>query len=193
MRMRMPGWYDIVSFEGLSGRSEDETGILRSRDYIHSLISTEVARGTPPDRIVVGGFSQGAAISVLSGLTFASRLAGIFSLSGYLLLPDKVETMTETGVNKPTKIFWGHGTQDPLVRYSFGEMSVARLRELGYGVDFRSYQCVDLYLFGRVGSWCLTCCRNLVHSVSPEEIDDLEAYLMQQLPSKPNIAQPSVS
>ena len=36
---------------------------------IQSLVEDEVKAGIPEDRIVVGGFSQGAAISLLTGLT----------------------------------------------------------------------------------------------------------------------------
>ena len=40
---------------------QDTAGIEQSVAYIHSLIQAEVDAGTPSERIVVGGFSQGGA------------------------------------------------------------------------------------------------------------------------------------
>ena len=48
---------------------EDERGLWESVKGIQSLVEDEVKAGIPEDRIVVGGFSQGAAISLLTGLT----------------------------------------------------------------------------------------------------------------------------
>jgi predicted esterase len=69
MGMRMPGWYDIKSLSSLSGREEDEAGIVKSQEYFHSLIDQEVAKGIPANRVVIGGFSQGGAMSLISGVT----------------------------------------------------------------------------------------------------------------------------
>ena len=56
----MAAWSDI---KGLSpDAEEDEAGILQSLDRVHSLIAAEISGGIPASRIVVGGFSQGAAL-----------------------------------------------------------------------------------------------------------------------------------
>ena len=48
---------------------DDEEGMMKSVDYICGLIAKEVEEGKVPlDRIVVGGFSQGCAVSLLVGL-----------------------------------------------------------------------------------------------------------------------------
>ena len=67
-------------------RDEDKNGILASRDYFHSLIQEEIAAGIPADRIVLGGFSQGGAMSIFSGLTAPVKIGGIVGLSSWLLL-----------------------------------------------------------------------------------------------------------
>ncbi len=55
-----PAWADI---KGLSPDSpEDVEGSLATRTLIHSLITSEVSSGVPASRIVIGGFSQGAAM-----------------------------------------------------------------------------------------------------------------------------------
>ncbi|KAF2277643.1 Phospholipase/carboxylesterase [Westerdykella ornata] len=165
MGMRMPGWYDIKSLSDISSREEDEEGILRTRDYFHSLIDAEVAKGIPANRIVIGGFSQGGAMALISGVTYKSQLGGIFGLSCYLLLQKKMKDLIpKDSPNQNTPIFMGHGDADQVVAHRYGKMSADALKELGYNVDFRTYQ-------------------DLVHSADPEEIDHLEAYLKQQIPA----------
>jgi len=115
--------------------------MLRSQAYFHSLIAEEVKKGIPSNRIVIGGFSQGAAMSLLSGLTCSQKLGGIFALSGYLVLQAKLKEMIaeKDNVNKDTKIFMGHGDADPLVRHEWGRMSGEQLKEWGYSVVFKTY------------------------------------------------------
>jgi len=65
----------------------------------------------------LGGFSQGGAISLFTGITCPNKLAGIFGLSSYLLLHNKIKDyVTEESTNKDTPIFMGHGDADPLVK-----------------------------------------------------------------------------
>ena len=68
------------------GQSEDAAGILQSRDYLHSLIQDEISAGIPADRIVMGGFSQGGAMSIFAGLTGPVKIGGVIGLSSWLLL-----------------------------------------------------------------------------------------------------------
>lgn len=63
--MRMPSWYDIV---GLDDRSEERcTGIEESRARINALVDAELAAGIPANKIIIGGFSQGGAMSLYTG------------------------------------------------------------------------------------------------------------------------------
>ncbi|KAL1633065.1 hypothetical protein SLS56_003136 [Neofusicoccum ribis] len=164
MGMRMPGWYDIISLSDINQRSEDEAGIKRSMEYFHGLVKEEMNKGIPSERIVLGGFSQGGAMSLLSGVTSPEKLGGIFGLSCYLLLQNKIrEMIPEDNPNKDTPIFMGHGDVDPVVRYEWGQRTASKLKEWGWKVDFKTYQ-------------------GLPHSADPEEIDDLEAYLRERLP-----------
>ena len=89
----------------------------------------------------VGGFSQGGAISLFTGVTSSEKLAGIFGLSSYLLLHDKIKDyVTTESSNKSTPVFMGHGDVDPLVRHDWGSETAKALRELGWTVDFRTYK-----------------------------------------------------
>ncbi|MCJ1304669.1 hypothetical protein MMC08_007482 [Hypocenomyce scalaris] len=161
--MHMPGWYDITTFSELA-QAHDEPGILRSREYFNSLIKAETEKGIPSTRIVLGGFSQGGAISLFTGVTCPSKLAGIFGLSSYLLMHGKIKGLIPAeNPNKDTPIFMGHGDKDQLVKYEWGQKTAQILKDWGWKVDFKTYP-------------------GLVHSADPEEIDDLEAYLKERLP-----------
>lgn len=146
MGMRMPGWYDIKSLSTLDSREEDEKGIIESQKYFHSLIDQEVSKGIPANRIVIGGFSQGGAMALLSGVTYKEQLGGIFGLSCYLLLQKKIKDMIPTNnPNQNTPIFMGHGDADQVVAHKWGKMSAEELEKHGYKVDFRTYKCVSKY------------------------------------------------
>ncbi|KAI9817468.1 MAG: hypothetical protein M1827_001078 [Pycnora praestabilis] len=161
--MKMPGWYDITTFDELA-QAHDEPGILSSRNYFNTLISGETSKGIPSSRIVLGGFSQGGAISLFTGLTCPQKLGGIFGLSSYLLMHTTLKTyVPKDNPNKETPIFMGHGDVDPLVKPEWGRRTAEALKEWGWTVDLKMYP-------------------GLAHSADPKEIDDLEAYLMARLP-----------
>jgi len=163
--MQMPGWYDITTFDSLA-QAHDQPGILKSRDYFNALVKEEIDKGISSSRIVLGGFSQGGAISIFTGITSPHPLAGIFGLSSYLLLHDKLASYMNSSneENKNVPIFMGHGDSDPLVKHEWGLDTAKSLRELGFkSIDFRTY-------------------KGLVHSADMKEMDDLEKWLEKRLP-----------
>jgi lysophospholipase-1 len=170
--MLMPGWFDIKALgytveDAVAGRvAEDTTGILQSQAYLHSLIQEEVSAGIPSERVVLGGFSQGGAMSIFSGVTAPVKIAGIVGLSSWLLLNQMVkEHASRDNVNTATPIFMGQGTEDPLVRHELAETSSKMLRVMGYDVSFNEYP-------------------GMGHSACMEEIDEVEAFLVSRLPPK---------
>lgn len=81
---RMPSWFDLKTLD-ISG-PEDEEGIKQASQNIHSMINTEIEKGVPAERIVLGGFSQGGALALYSALTYNKPLAGVVALSCWLPL-----------------------------------------------------------------------------------------------------------
>ena len=83
-------------------------------------------------------------MSLFTGATTPHKLAGVFGLSSYLLLGDKVKELAEPakGINKETPILMGHGDADPLIKYEWGVKTAEALKtELGHTrVDFRTYK-----------------------------------------------------
>ncbi|PWA02084.1 hypothetical protein BB558_001788 [Smittium angustum] len=140
----------------------DEKGLFESFEKVKQLIKSEIDSGISSERIVVGGFSQGAAMAYLVGLTLDQKLSGIAALSGYVPIHNKIFSMVSEQ-NKSIRIFAGHGTADPVVRYELGLRSVEELKKNGYNIDFHTYN-------------------GLEHSTCPQELMDLANFLQTSLP-----------
>ncbi|GJJ72746.1 phospholipase/carboxylesterase [Entomortierella parvispora] len=164
MGMKMPSWYDIKSLNSLN-QEQDEQGMLQSRTEIMQIVREEIEdNGIPANRIVIGGFSQGCVMGLMTGLTAEYKFAGIVSLSGYVPLHNKFMNMV-SDANRKTPVFWGHGDADQVVRYAYGKQSVELLQANKFNVQFNTY-------------------RNMGHGSSPQEIRDLLVFLKETLPEK---------
>lgn len=89
----------------------------------------------PVERVVLGGFSQGAVMSLTLGLAAARpRPAGIVALSGFLPDVDGF-TLDERLDGLPVAV--AHGTHDPVIPVAFGRDAAARLAAAGADVLWR--------------------------------------------------------
>jgi predicted esterase len=92
-----PAWFDMYSFDMPltipEPGEEDEAGINQSIASLDALLAGLVVRGVDPSRLVLGGFSQGAAMTLLAGLTTGTPLAGLFVLSERLPLRRKIKSV----------------------------------------------------------------------------------------------------
>lgn len=164
---------------------QDEPGILRSRDYFNTLIKGEIEKGIKPSRIVLGGFSQGGAMSLFTGITGEQKLGGVFGLSCYLLLSDRIKKyIPENFPNKDTPFFMAHGKEDEVVKYNYGVMSKDALVDMGINVEFHDYEYVPFFPRCVHVSRIYTSDRDLGHSADPEEIEALERFLHKTLPAE---------
>lgn len=99
---------------------------LRAMAQIHSVVDRIEADGVAPDRIVIGGVSQGAAMAALIALTRKPRLAGLLILGGGV--GERTASLARAtagprGVPRDLPVFWGHGEEDhtpPLSSTSLG-------------------------------------------------------------------------
>jgi len=154
----MPAWYDIRQSD--LGIEHDDEGIRQSARAIRMLIEREEMHGQAPDRIMLAGFSQGAAMALHVGLRQQQPLAGIIALSGYLLQPDELKASVSDAATQ-TPIFMAHGVYDPVVPYALGDSCHRMLSELGCRVDWHSYP--------------------MEHHVCAEEIQLLGSWIKEQL------------
>lgn len=155
---RMRAWYDILGTE--EEGVQDEAGLRRSMALVEALLAREKQRGTPADRIVLAGFSQGCAMSLLTGLRHPERLAAIVGLSGYLPLADAT-AKERSAANRDVPIFLAHGTYDPVIELARATRSRDALQALGYPVEWHEYM--------------------MPHAVCPPEVEELNAFLLRVL------------
>jgi len=160
--MRMRAWYDIqpADFDPQHfGDRADAAGIEESVAQVEALIAREAARGIPPPRLLLAGFSQGGAVALAAALRRVEPLAGVIALSSYLPASNRAGVgLADTAREQP--VFMAHGAHDNVVPYAAGEQAARRLRELGLTVDWHRYP--------------------IAHQVSPEEIRDLAGWMTRR-------------
>jgi len=156
--MVMRAWYDVRDDGG--ARREDEPGVRAAQTWIEALIARETARGVTPARLVLAGFSQGGAMALHTALRHPERLAGVLALSCFLPLADRVAAEASPA-NRATPIFMAHGIHDPLIPPARARGARDTLTALGYPVEWHEYP--------------------MPHSVCPEEIADIAAFLLRIL------------
>uniref|UniRef100_A0A8D2CQB5 Acyl-protein thioesterase 1 n=1 Tax=Sciurus vulgaris TaxID=55149 RepID=A0A8D2CQB5_SCIVU len=135
-----PHAFDII---GLSPDSqEDEPGIKQAAESVKALIDQEVKNGIPSNRIILGGFSQGGALSLYTALTMQQKLAGVTALSCWLPLRASFPQHPISGPNRDISVLQCHGDCDPLVPLMFGSLTVEKLKTLvnPANVTFKIYE-----------------------------------------------------
>ena len=95
----MPSWFDLKSLS--PNGPEDEAGVKAASEYVIRLIEAEIAAGIDSSRIILGGFSQGGALSLYTAVTTKHRLGGVVALSCWIPLHKQLATLDpNTVVNK---------------------------------------------------------------------------------------------
>jgi phospholipase/carboxylesterase len=157
--MPMRAWYDL---KGLDRRAaEDVAGFHDTDAQVRQLIAREAERGVPAGRVVLAGFSQGAAVSLYTAPRFAESLAGVMALSGYLPRGDTFAA-ERTAANAATPVFMAHGREDAVLPMSLGVQSRDFLTAQGYAVEWHDYP--------------------MAHAVCADEIADIRQFLFRVLP-----------
>ena len=135
-------WYDIESLgkQAATRAYEKCKGIEMSEKTILSLIeehrkprtSSALSMGTmdiPYSHIFLMGFSQGAALSLYTGLRMNKTLGGIIAMSGYLPLAPSFTTIQEDVKNTP--ILFCHGDEDNVVPLDWAKDAEKNVKKLG--------------------------------------------------------------
>ena len=99
-------------------------------------------------------------MALMTGLRHSERLAGIVGMSGYLPLADKTAA-ERSAANRDTPVFLAHGSRDGVVALPRGIATRDALAAMGYPVEWHEYV--------------------MEHSVCPQEIADLQAWLLRVL------------
>lgn len=156
----MPAWYDILTMDRVANR-ESASDVREAHLQVEALVQRELDRGVPADRIVLAGFSQGAAMTLFTGTRSAHRFAGLMVLSGYLILEDSFEA-EQHEANRSTPLLAMHGTRDEVVPLDLGAYAFERLKS-GREAQWKTYP--------------------MAHELCGPQIRDIRDWLHEVLPA----------
>lgn len=164
MGMRMNSWFDLRSLSPQD--PEDREGIEAACKRIHEIIDEQEKQGIPHDRIMLGGFSQGGALSLYAAFKYPKKLAGVVALSCWLPLHRQFTVPNPIPEdNKSIPVLQCHGDQDVVVPLSWGQASNAVMSAF---LDKDKYQFKEY--------------RGLGHSSSSSELMDVVEFVKKHLP-----------
>ena len=118
--------------------------------------------GIGPERMILGGFSQGAVMSYALGLgSDRPRPAAVIALSGFVPTVPGFELDLDARPLPPIAI--GHGVRDPVIGVEWGRSARALLEEAGADVLYRESP--------------------IEHSIDPRFLLELRDWLSARVPS----------
>ncbi len=152
----LKAWYDIYGLDMDS--PQDEKGLRQSTSDVCALIEQLVQSGIAAERIILAGFSQGGAQCLYTGLSCGYPLAGILAISCWLPLHKKFPEYA-LRADRSLPILLLHGMYDVTIPISAAQSTCETLEQHGFTVAWQSYPCA--------------------HTVSPQEIRDIRAWLLE--------------
>ena len=120
----MPGWFDLFDWPIGPDAKDDRARVLQGVEAVKTQIAKLEARGVAPERIVVGGFSQGGAIALNAAYRHDKKLGACVALSGWLTLKED---------------FSGDLEVDVEVLFPHQKLGVDLLTQRGVAVDASQY------------------------------------------------------
>jgi phospholipase/carboxylesterase len=152
-------WYAL----GGLGTPDPETFLPTYEQASSWLDDLAAETGIPPEKTVLGGFSQGAVMTYALGLGRGRpRPAALLALSGFVPTVPGFE-LDLTPPLPPVAI--GHGTYDPVIGVEWGRRAKALLEEAGADPIYREYP--------------------LPHAIEPRFLVELRPWLADALTARP--------
>lgn len=113
-------------------QEDDEEGILKSVERLDQVVEEELARGVPPERILVGGFSQGGVIALVWSIVGRNqhKVAGVMPMCCYFPLGNSLENIRKQrgieslGEEDTRRWFYIHGDKDQIIPPKMFEMGL---------------------------------------------------------------------
>ena len=145
----------------LAPRDQNEPWLTSALRKVETTVQMATGEGIPVERIVIGGFSQGACLATEFVATHPRRYGGLIAFTGGLIGPPGAD-LTHTGDLAGTPAFFGSGDPDPHVPWSRVEESARIIGGMGAVVTVRRY-------------------KNRAHTISAEELDFAKRLLLDAL------------
>ena len=157
---------DVVALERavregtLRDRSKEvPEGMAEAREQIMAMLSElERELSAEPQKVVLGGFSQGAMLSCDVALRSDRPLLGLVLMSGTLLAENEWTALAPQRRGLP--VLQSHGRDDPLLSYAQAEQLRDLLRGAGLVVRFEPF--------------------NGGHGIAPNVLDALGVFITEQ-------------
>jgi phospholipase/carboxylesterase len=148
-----PGWawYRYIGED----RPEPESFAEAQRELADLVRALPALLPVRPGEVVVGGFSQGATMSLGLALRDPELLSRVLCFSGFLPSHLTVRATPESVAG--TRFFWGHGTRDGNIPFAMAEQGRAARRAAGAALETRDYP---------IGHW-----------IAPEELADAVEWM----------------
>jgi len=123
-------WFDIRNWT-LLHQHED---LLHMHSNVRRLTNIIIRNKLDLSRTIIAGFSQGAVMSLLLGLTLDPPPAGLIMLSGFLPMPSHLGALFRrpggAAARSTTRLHWLHGQQDPYFPLPLARHGFQQLRQL---------------------------------------------------------------
>mmetsp|Transcript_4860 Transcript_4860/g.12493 ORF Transcript_4860/g.12493 Transcript_4860/m.12493 type:complete len:233 (+) Transcript_4860:33-731(+) len=153
-------WMDLATIPVTPGMEDTGKDLAASIDIVTELIEAQVAKGIPRRRVIVGGFSQGGALSLTAALKQKEPVAAACVLSGWA--PPSANLAAEAervaAAPAPTQFLLCHGAADGVVVPPCGQEAAAILEKAGLPSALKIYP-------------------GMAHSSCGAEIDDIVAFI----------------
>lgn len=160
-------WYDFELREKVGGGHEAIAIVptfMESVERIRLMILELVLEGVPPNEIILGGFSQGGCLLIVSMLLVNDvKVGGVIVFGGFIPVMDWAELWIE---NNPgpylyanTPVLQLHGDRDPMVPYK----RACEARDFMEAQGFRN--------------WRFQTYASDEHEITPEMIQDAVAFI----------------
>ncbi len=147
----MTSWFDITEYPITKNYSDNGKYKDKTEEKIINLIDKEIKSGIKMENILLGGYSQGAAMALDFFLNHNLNFGGIIVLSGWLI--NKIISNNQGNNNIP--IFIGHGEKDEIVLFENAISIKQNLEKNGINnLEYKTYP-------------------NMKHNTSTNEINDI--------------------
>jgi predicted esterase len=141
---------------------QNEPWLTSALRKVETILQMAKGAGISSDRVVIGGFSQGACLATEFVASHPRRYAGLIAFTGSLIGPPGAD-LKHPGDLAGTPVFFGSGDPDPHVPWRRVQESARSLSEMGAAVTTRRYE-------------------NRPHTISAEEIDVAKKLVRSAFP-----------
>ncbi|XP_065225560.1 lysophospholipase-like protein 1 isoform X4 [Planococcus citri] len=140
--------------------------LSQAAEDLKRIVQQEIDSGIPADRIIIGGFSMGGAMSLHMGYRITPQIGGVFALSSFLNENSLVyQELQQKKSQKLPPLFYTQGDRDDLVLFNWAENTFKQLQSYGVQGQFVTK-------------------KGAFHELKKKEIDDVWKWIAEIVPDQ---------